>query len=72
VVGDHTGVLSPLGAAFSLVTVAAGGFAVTLAAGLESVAGEGGAVAAGCLEHAAQTPKSIAVAKRVLIGGLPF
>jgi hypothetical protein len=72
VVGDHTGVLSGLGATLSVVTVAAGGFLVTLAAGLESVAGGGAAVAAGCLEHAAQTPRSIAMPKRVLIAGLPF
>jgi hypothetical protein len=74
-VGHHTGVT------FAFRAVAGVGFGVPLAAGLESaplaadlesVAGGGAAVAAGLLEHAAQPPRSIAMAKRVFISGLPF
>jgi hypothetical protein len=45
-------------------------FAGTLDAGLESVADGGGTGAAAWLEHAVQTPRSTAVAERLLIGGL--
>ena len=66
--GDHTDVVFELGVTFG--TVAGVGFAGTLSADLESVAG--GGAAAGLLEHAAQTPRRIAIVKRLLIGGLTF
>jgi hypothetical protein len=70
VVGEYTGLVFALGVAFG---AAAGvGFVGTLAPGMALVAGGGAAVAGGCLEHAAQTPRSTAMVKRLLIGGLLF
>lgn len=60
--GDQGGPMNGLGA------VASVGVAATLVAGVESVAG-GGAVGA-ALEHAAQSPRSIAMAESLLIAPL--
>ena len=70
--GDDPGAPIVIGASFAFGAVAAVGFAGTLAAGVESVAGGGAAVVAGCLEHAAENPRSIAMAKSFVLGGLLF
>ena len=71
-VGDDPGAPIVIGASFAFGAVAAAGFAGTLSAGLESVADGGAAVVAGCLEHAAENPRSIAMTKSLVIGGLLF
>jgi hypothetical protein len=71
-VGDDPGAPIVIGASFAFGAVAAAGFAGTLSAGLESVADGGAAVVAGCLEHAAENPRSIAMTKSFVIGGLLF
>jgi hypothetical protein len=69
-VGDDPGAPITTGASLAFGAVAAVGFAVTLAAGLESVPVGGGTVATGWLEHAAEMPRRNATAKRFLIGEL--
>jgi hypothetical protein len=67
-VGEYTGVTFALGVA--LGAAAGVGFAVSLAAGLVSAQGGGGARDVNGFEHAAETPKRIAMIERLLIGGL--
>jgi hypothetical protein len=65
-VGKYTGVGLRVGVA------GGGGLAATVAAALGSVADGGAVVAAGGLEHAAERLRSIAMARRLLIGGVLF